>query len=189
MTDRRLSQQEMKAIRSRCVTQLDRNYMVFVARGPVFVILTVLDHWTCKVVRSMFIHAHQWDGLNRERRRGVMSEFIQRVAALPGKSPVDPKLPRDFVARFPAISEFLTVGQYPDGTARERSAITLMASESDGFKAVLNDRDNARSLWATAGTAEGLFVALEALLCDPKAPWRPSAPPHTRRGANRNTQT
>lgn len=181
--DSRLSQDALRAIRRRCVTQLDRHFMVYVARGSTFTVVTVLEYWTGIARRSFFIETRQWDGANRERRRGLMSEFIQRVAASPSKSPEDPKLPRDFAARFPAITEFLTVGKYPDGSPRERSAITLMAGEAEGFRAVLNDRDNARSIWAVAGTAEGLFVSLEALLSDPRAPWRPSTPPRNQKGA------
>lgn len=101
-----------------------------------------------------------------------MAEFIRRVQRDKSIGPADPQLPGDFCTRFPAMAEYLAVGRYPDGAVRQRSTITIMAGEGSGFKAVLNDRDNARSLWATAMTADGLFVSLEALLCDPNAPWR-----------------
>lgn len=101
-----------------------------------------------------------------------MAQFIEKTRASKDAPRLDPRLPRDFCERFPALAEYLVSGMYVDDSPRQRSTITVMAGDADGFKAVLNDRDNARSLWATAQTLDGVFVSLEAMLCSGNAPWR-----------------
>jgi hypothetical protein len=165
----------------RCETDLDSEIMVYVAKGRERVVLAALFRWTGRLIECIQVDRVAWRAATRHERARLMGQFIQRVVAQKGGSVQDPSLPADFVNRFPAISEFLTSGHYTDGAPRKRSAITILAGEVAGFRCVLNDHDNARSLWATAQTAEGLFVALEALLSDPGAPWRDAKPNSTRR--------
>lgn len=181
MIDRGMSVSCLDHLRRRCETRLDRDVMVYQCLGRDIVVLVALSRWTGRVLACSQIHYKSWMLAGRHARRAKVADMIQRVTQPKGGAAIDPKLPTDFCERFPLIAQFLTQGRYSDGSPRRRSAVTVMAGEVEGFRAVLNDQDNTRSLWATAKTAEGVFVALEALLGDPGAPWRDSRPPNSRR--------
>lgn len=181
MSDSGLSREFLRSLARRCNTQLDHDFMCYVSHGREYTVILALERWTAKTVGSTLVIRSHWARADGHMRRRIMSDLIKRVAVNGALAPADPYLPEDFVERFPGLAEFLRVGRYADGAPRKRSAITLLAGETEGFRAVLNDPDNNRGLWATAKTVEGLFVVLEALVGDPKAPWKPSKPPHSRR--------
>lgn len=75
-------------------------------------------------------------------------------------------------AAFPLLLEYLAETKYPDGTAREPSALIIVADVS-GWRGCVSDKDNGRTLWKTATTVEGLLLALEeALAVDDPSLWR-----------------
>ena len=88
----------------------------------------------------------------------------------------DPKVDARFVALRPLLAEYQTLGYYGDGSRRQRATLTVFADEPLGWKGVLNDRDNSRSLWATGATLEEMLGCLESQLCDPEARWRHDSP-------------
>jgi hypothetical protein len=81
------------------------------------------------------------------------------------------KLDKEFSSDHPALWDYLTQKLWEDGTERRTATLTIFA-EDGLLKVCINDRDSARSLWASDETWAGTFEALEALLGDPKAPWR-----------------
>lgn len=82
----------------------------------------------------------------------------------------------DLDASCPALHEFLTLCQLPDGSARTPSTL-LVFSEGGLWKACLNERDSGLNLWATAESLQGLWSELEARLTAPVVDWRPSRRP------------
>lgn len=98
---------------------------------------------------------------------------LKKVETLAGLRGGNPELDPTFVSRFPLLSQYLAEGSYEDGEERERSTLMFFAGDVRGFKAVLNDRSNGRSLWATGDTVDKLLTALEAMLNDVRAPWQP----------------
>lgn len=78
-------------------------------------------------------------------------------------------------ASWPHLLEYLTETKYPDGSAREPSALIIVA-DGTGWRGCVSDKDNARTLWKTADSVEGLLLALEeALASDDPTVWRQSA--------------
>jgi hypothetical protein len=85
-------------------------------------------------------------------------------------------------ARWPLLFAFIAEPTYPDGTARELATVTVFV-DTGVFKACLSDRDTQQSLWASSGSLEGLWDALEGRLNDPDADWRrKAAAPALKRG-------
>lgn len=99
--------------------------------------------------------------------------FLRKQVPVPegGQSaePVD----RDFLLTFPALAEYLTAHAYPDGTARERSTVSVFFEDGQ-FKACLNERDQGLVLFVSEGKFGCLFEALELLLQSEHVPWRVS---------------
>lgn len=77
--------------------------------------------------------------------------------------------------QYPAMLEYLTLGVWGDGSARERSTL-LVLWEEGVWKVCLNDRACGRSLWASGATCNDALEALEARLTDPAADWRKARP-------------
>jgi len=76
-----------------------------------------------------------------------------------------------FPKKMPCLWEYLSTTTWEDGGDRQTSTVTVFVEEG-AFKAALNDRDQQRSLYATAETLEGAFLALEKALSGGTADWR-----------------
>lgn len=74
----------------------------------------------------------------------------------------------------PAIVEYLSSERYPDGSARERSVLSVFI-EDGRVKACLNDRDAGRTLWRSADGIEDCLILLETAIVDGTADWRKAA--------------
>jgi hypothetical protein len=85
----------------------------------------------------------------------------------PGSLPDDV----EWAGQYPALWEYMTAGQFPDGKARQTSTVLLLI-EDGVWKACLNDRALARSAWASGDTLERVLVRLEAMLATGAAEWR-----------------
>jgi len=73
----------------------------------------------------------------------------------------------------PAVIEYLTSVQYPDGSPRERSTVSVFV-EDGVIKACLSDRDQARTLWRSGSSLEDAILGLEQAIADGTADWRRS---------------
>lgn len=109
-------------------------------------------------------------------------QFLKRETS-PGKaSPsgedfTDPA----FAAKFPALAEFLTVGVWPDGQARELGTLLLFVGEGR-WKCMLRDKDAARVAFLGGTTVEALFASIEKGLRASSLDWRADKAPAGRRG-------
>jgi len=76
---------------------------------------------------------------------------------------------------YPLILEYLTSTVFDDGSAREPSAMIIVADAS-GWRGCISDKDNGRTLWKAASSVGELLVTLELALSedDPSA-WRQAA--------------
>lgn len=72
---------------------------------------------------------------------------------------------------YPTLVEYLVTVKWDDGSARERSTVTLFI-EDGSVKLALNDRDLSRSLYVTADSLDEALGALEEALKDDSADWR-----------------
>lgn len=82
-----------------------------------------------------------------------------------------PLLDHEASKRWPAIWEHLTAGEYPDGTKRERSSLTVFYQDHS-IRGMIRDKDQKLCLWATSTSLFGLLDAIEAGCNDPDAEWR-----------------
>jgi hypothetical protein len=84
----------------------------------------------------------------------------------------------DFQKGYPALTEYLTVPQYPDGSPRALATLTLF--REDGlWKACLNEKDQGLVLFVAEGRFNVLLEALELLLQEEHPPWRKSTAKRT----------
>lgn len=135
--------------------------------------LLVCHHrFSGRVCCTRLLPAGVWAEITAEQREEMGMSFLSRpTATANGKAP-GVAAPDDVRSHWPAIGEFLYAEAYPDGSPRQRSTITLMAGDSAGWKLVLNDRQEGRSLWATGESLEDALCALELQLESPNVPWR-----------------
>ena len=96
-------------------------------------------------------------------KRPVASDE-QRVGA--SKAPND-----GFAAKLPTLLSYLIDDKYDDGSARERSAVSLFISDGS-WKAALNDKDLKRSLYVSADSLAAVLETLERQAAAPDADWR-----------------
>lgn len=76
---------------------------------------------------------------------------------------------------WPGIVEYLTATVYPDGQAREPSAL-IVVSDGSSWRVCLSDKDNGRTLWKAGVTLlDALQAVEEAVKADDPGVWRQSA--------------
>lgn len=99
---------------------------------------------------------------------------LRKIVSQPGSAAVSGPGIEDR-ATWPTLVEYLTSTAYPDGQARQPSALVIVA-DANGWRGCLSDKDNLRSLWKTATTLEALLLLLEeAASSDDPTQWRQSA--------------
>lgn len=122
---------------------------------------------------TSWVEAEHWTGAKMDK------ELRKRLEALLAKSATGPEKTEDacdmtWQASVPLLHAMLTITQV-NGKPRETSSLLLFC-EDGLFKACLNDRGNARTLWASGGTITALLEALEKALATGEAAWRKSRP-------------
>jgi hypothetical protein len=85
-----------------------------------------------------------------------------------------------FLERYPAIREFITSSQWPDGAKRERGTFTLFF-EGGRWKSWVNDKAQDRSACVSAGSLADLLDYIEQGLVSDDLDWRRSPPKGGRR--------
>lgn len=101
-----------------------------------------------------------------------MSRFVKKkaISSTGNSDPLDlGNCP--LLIRYPALSEYLALDEYPDGTKRVTSTLLLFVEESE-LKCCLNDRDQSRTCFVTGQTLSEMLDHLEAGLCDENLQWR-----------------
>jgi hypothetical protein len=115
-----------------------------------------------------------WVTLTLSERRDFLMSFLRTKDEIrEAADEVTGGHDAQFAADFPALHEYLTALKDPQGKRRQTATVTV--SVCDGvWKASLNDRHTAHSLFVTAGSVQDAFLALEAVLVSPRPPWRPN---------------
>jgi hypothetical protein len=123
-------------------------------------------------VRGFFVSYDLWSDFSYFQKEALVMSWIKKLRR-PEDSPgggaaaSDP----DWVSELPALHDYLTLLQDPDGSPRRPSTLTLFA-EHGSFKVYLNDRDSGASLCASGSTVAATLSALEVMLEGDSAPWR-----------------
>jgi len=99
--------------------------------------------------------------------------FLRKHQGDPSSSSAPSSVDSDFQARLPALSEYLTCPQYPDGSVRQLSTMTIFR-EDGWWKCCLNEKDQGLVLFVAEARFDALFEALELLLQEEHVPWRKS---------------
>lgn len=76
---------------------------------------------------------------------------------------------------YPTLAEYLCDTAWEDGKPREVATL-LVVTELGAWKACVNDRACARSLWVSAESFAGVLEATEAALCSLSPGWRQVKP-------------
>ena len=114
-----------------------------------------------------------WQPLSPLHRRSLLVSFLRKHQADPSSSSAPPPTDQDFAQTYPALSEYLTCAQYPDGTTRQLSTLTVFR-EDGWWKACLNEKDQGLVLFVAESRFGTLLEALELLLQEDHPPWRKS---------------
>jgi hypothetical protein len=98
---------------------------------------------------------------------------LLRKADMDGRGGGAPKPLTDpaFAGEYPLLWSYLTQNKWEDGTPRQTASI-LIFSDDGILKGMLRDREAGLCLWVAGATMDGLFVALEGSVGDPRADWR-----------------
>lgn len=141
------------------------------------VYLLYLRGYRGNVLATIHYPKEWWDSLSHPAKMEKHSSYVQkalgsRSAAGKGAAASDASLD----ASCPALHEFLTLCQLPDGTVRCPSTL-LLFTEGGLWKACLHERESGLNLWATAEDLQTLWAELEARLTAPMVDWRPSRRP------------
>lgn len=97
--------------------------------------------------------------------------FLRKHAASEATGNTSQVVDADFLKTYPALGEYLTSTQYPDGSQRQTSSLTVF--REDGYwKACLNERDQGLVMFVAENRFGSLLEALELLLQEESPPWR-----------------
>lgn len=116
-------------------------------------------------------------GVNRDQRTMALRKPVADAQRLDGG---DGGAGGDLAILFPTLFEYVTNGEWDDGSGRQTSSL-LLFFEDGLFKVCLNDRALGRTCWATGRSAEGAVMSLEGALASGSNDWRKSKHPSGRR--------
>jgi len=130
--------------------------------------------YTGSVVATTHFVREWWEHLMAEKKSEIQRSYVQK--ALGSKAPAGAgsgASDSTLAQACPALHEFLTLCQLPDGTARTPSTL-LVFVDGGLWKACLHERDAGLNLWATGESLAQLWEELEARLTAPVVDWRAS---------------
>jgi len=115
----------------------------------------------------------RWGLADNVRREMTMA--LRKITQVPGSAAQSGPGAED-ASSWPNLWDHLTREAYDDGQARQKSTIVIVAGPA-GWQGCLSDKDNARVMWKTCSTVEGLLLALEQGAAeDDPASWRAATP-------------
>lgn len=100
-----------------------------------------------------------------------MSYLKKVTGAHDGTVAGGPVLPCSFFENLPAVWEHLTLGQYEDGSPRQRSSLTVFF-EDGLIKVCLSDRDQERTAWSSSDELVDAMRGLEQAIVQGTVQWR-----------------
>jgi len=109
------------------------------------------------------------EGIERSVR--IMG-FLSKKPAGQAGMPVRVLSDKEAVKRWPCLWEYLTSDVYEESTQTRKLSTVSLFLGSQGLTACLNDRDNARSCFASATSLLGALDALEGMARSEDTVWR-----------------
>jgi hypothetical protein len=115
--------------------------------------------------------------LPRWEEERVAGEFLKkRERPKPGEAKVvSVRVDPGDVDLYPALVDFLTANQWPDGTYRDKGTLMVFVDQ-DRLKACLSDKANQLVLFITLDSLTLVLEACEDALKDDASDWRASKP-------------
>ena len=148
-----------------------------------------LDVWVCTNVKTLETRVflvrgsevlwsfrcpdrESWTRTYEERQVDAM-RFVRRALEVKEKKLASMHASTlQWMERFPALWEYLTVESWDTGEVRERSMLCVFY-EDGLFKFVLQDRENERSLWVTGADTDSCLELLDTKLANAvEGDWR-----------------
>jgi hypothetical protein len=112
---------------------------------------------------------HSWDW---SRNGDDVVKYVNRPPAVSGEQPELPApLENCLFSTLPAVWEYLTAENWPDGKKRTTSTLSLFV-EQGKIKASLNDRALQQGLYATGTSLSDVLLSLEHAIVSGRADWR-----------------
>lgn len=138
---------------------------------------------------GFFVPADVWADMSYCQKEEAVMSWLREVRrpTAPNGAPLGPVDP-DWVSEYPALHEYLTVGQNPDGSVRRTSTLTLFV-DGGAWKLFLNERHSGASLCSSGSTIASVLSALEVMLESESIPWRFSDRPEQSNGRPRKKGT
>jgi hypothetical protein len=101
-----------------------------------------------------------------------MGEYLKNRSPVDANGKAAARMVTDnWMSVHPALSEYLTLDRWEDGTERETATLLLFA-EDGLWKACLHDRAEGRTAWVSSGTVTGLLERLEEGCASDDLEWR-----------------
>lgn len=117
---------------------------------------------------------HRWYSAAGGRgREDYAVKYVSRPSKGAPASQLGAVVDTQLQARCPALWEYLTCDRWEDGKPRQVSTL-LVFCEDGVWKACLNDRAAARSLWVVLDVPSGAWDAVERTLTGERPDWRPN---------------
>jgi len=111
-------------------------------------------------------------GITESQWRLSVMSFLKRAVPVGGGASGQPGFSDPaFQKDHPALYEYMTAGQWPDGTARKTSSITLFCEDCQ-VKACITEKNDGTVLFSAGKTVKAALMALEGLLSSAEPPWR-----------------
>lgn len=115
-----------------------------------------------------------------------MSEHLRRRESRKGQGLATGAVPAEgLLADLPALREFLTAAEWPDGEPRKTGTVLLFLGDAGRLQVMLNDRDQQLVAFLTGDSLEGLLHAANRAVVDEAADWRASRDSKAGRGGRR----
>lgn len=156
--------------------RIDKDWQVRIAGCGLDEILVVRNLWSGRIVVTRQMPRGTCWHAGPAWVEALVMGLIRKAEMVGGPEAVGPRKPASFARDCPVLADYLFDETFANGTKRQRSTLTVMAGDVAGFKAVLNDREEGMSLWATGETVEETLLTMEALLNTQDAPWRRDKP-------------
>jgi hypothetical protein len=142
--------------------------------GERHVVAVLRDRRIGKVVYAECGRYWPLDSLNDLQWRQVVMSFLKRAVPAAGAGGGGAAFPdAAFAKDYPALYEYMTAQQWPDGTTRKTSSVTLFCEDSQ-LKVCVTEKNDGTVLFAAGKTLKSALAALEGLLTSAETPWRVS---------------
>lgn len=134
--------------------------------------MVVRHRWSGAVLVTKRTPKGTFRALGVQMQEDIIMGLIKRVQVRSENGVAKASKPARMAAQMPLLTAHLFDDTFEDGELRQRSTLTIMAGDTFGIKAVLNNRQEQCSLWATGDDVEDTLLTMEELLDKPDAPWR-----------------